>query len=152
MELGIIYQPFTKELFYAIDGQGAYLNGTPIHVSKRALLSESLISAGTTPYHKEFAWEVLKISHEMLLRCSDIRRTGSAALDFAYVASGRMDGYIEKIISPWDYAAGLLILKEAGGMLTDYAGNSLTGTKVSSVCCSNGVIHHEMLEIIQKNS
>lgn len=85
----------------------------------------------------------------MLVNCSDIRRTGSAALDIAYVACGRLDGYFEKILSPWDYAAGLLILQEAGGCLTDYDKKSLTGTTVSSVCCSNGLIQDEMLKIIQ---
>lgn len=162
MELGIIYQPYSKELFYGADGQGAFLcDGTiediqealskskPIHVSNRDQFKDSVISAGTTPYHKEYAWEIMKISHEMLVRCSDIRRVGSAALDIAYVASGRIEGYFEKILSPWDYAAGNVILKEAGGCLTDYDGKELAGTKVSAVCCSNGLVQQEMLEIIQ---
>lgn len=148
IDLGLIYQPFSKELFHAEDGKGAYLNGTPIKVSDRHLLKDSIISAGTTPYHKEYAAEVLNVSTNMLLNCSDIRRTGSAALDLAYVACGRIDGYFEKLLSPWDYAAGLLILQEAGGCITDYSGNPVSGTRVSSVCCSNKLIHEQMLHII----
>ena len=151
MELGIIYQPFSKDVFYAIDGKGAYLNGTPIHVSDRTLLQECLISIGTAPYYKEHATELMNITHEMFLRCSDLRRSGSAALDIAYVACGRLEGYFEKLLSPWDYAAGLLILQEAGGQTTDYEGIPLDGTKKSSFCCSNGKIQKEMLAIIQNH-
>lgn len=149
MELGIIYQPYSREVFYAQRGKGAFLNGEPIHVSKCTNFKDSVISIGTAPYHKEFAEEISRISHEMLTQCSDIRRTGSAALDIAYIASGRLEGYYEKILSPWDYAAGLVILKEAGGMLTDCSGQALSGTLASSVCCSNGAVHQEMLAIIQ---
>lgn len=148
MELGIIYQPFSKELFYAIDGKGAYLNGSSIHVSDCARLQEGIISVGTAPYHKEHAREIFNLSHEMFLNCSDIRRTGSAALDLAYIACGRLDGYCEKLLSAWDYAAGLVILQEAGGQLTDYEGNPLSGIRSTSICCNNGRIHKEMLEII----
>lgn len=149
MELGIIYQPYSKELFYAIRGKGAFLNGEPIHVSKCSDFKDSVISIGTAPYHKEFAEEIARISRDMLSTCSDIRRTGSAALDIAYIASGRLEGYYEKILSPWDYAAGLVILTEAGGMLTDGNGQTLSGTCPSSVCCSNGAIHQEMIRIIR---
>lgn len=149
MELGVVYQPFTHELFHAVRGQGAYRNGSPIHVSGRRF-DESIIAIGTSPYHKEYAQEAMRISTDMLLGCSDIRRFGSAALDISHIACGRTEGFFERILSPWDYAAGLLILQEAGGCITDYAGNSLTGTAVSSVCCSNGLIHQEMLDIIRR--
>ncbi|MBQ8803517.1 MAG: inositol monophosphatase [Tyzzerella sp.] len=149
IELGIIYQPFTKEFFHAIDGQGAFLNGVPIRVSTKTELKNCIISAGSTPYHKEYADEVFKITKNMYLNCSDIRQTGSAALDIAYVACGRLDGYFEKILSPWDYAAGHLILKEAGGHMTDYYGKAPTGTHISSVCCSNSLVHEQMMDIIQ---
>lgn len=152
IEMGIIYQPFSKEIFYAVSGEGAYLNGSRIKVSDRTRLQDCIISAGTTPYHKEYAREVLEISTDMLLQCSDIRRSGSAALDIAYVACGRVDGYFEKILSPWDYAAGLLILQEAGGSLTDYFGHCPTGTAVTSVCCSNGAIQDQMLDIIRRSA
>lgn len=147
--LGIIYQPFTKELFFASDGQGAFLNGSPIHVSSKNAFSSCVISAGTTPYYKEFADEVFDASKRVFLNCSDIRRTGSAALDMAYVACGRLDGYFDKILSPWDYAAGYLIIKEAGGFTSDYSGELPSFTHKSSICCSNALIHTQLLSLVQ---
>lgn len=146
--LGIIYQPFSKEFFYAAEGQGAFLNDSPIHVSSKKELNNCVISAGTTPYHKQFADEVFEASKKVFLNCADIRRTGSAALDMAYVACGRLDGYFDKILSPWDYAAGYLIVKEAGGLTTDYLSDHPSGTHVSSICCSNSLIHPQLLNLI----
>ena len=145
--LGIIYQPFAKELFYAADGKGAYLNGTPIHVSSKQQFDRCVISAGTTPYYKEHADEVFDASKEVFKRCADIRRTGSAALDMAYVACGRLDGYFEKILSPWDYAAGYLLIKEAGGITTNYENAAPAVTQISSICCGNPYIQPQLLQL-----
>ena len=112
--IGLIYQPYTKELFYAEAGRGAYLNGERIHTADHPI-ETALIAFGTSPYQAELAQKSMRIAHAFLLRAADIRRTGSAALDLAYVACGRVDAFFELTLKPWDYAAGALLIEEAGG-------------------------------------
>lgn len=119
---GVVYDPYLDEMFIAAKGQGAYRNDERICVSKRELAS-SLIMCGTTPYEKEFAQETFDIMRRMFLAGKDIRRSGSAVLDLCYVACGRVDGFYEQRLSPWDYAAGVLLILEAGGKIVTLDGD-----------------------------
>ena len=101
---GVIYQPFTGELFSARKGHGAFLNGVPIRVSEARDMSECLISVGTTPYEHEYADRNFEIFKKIFLDCQDIRRIGSAAIELAYVACGRIDAFFEMNLKPWDFA------------------------------------------------
>ena len=112
--IGAVLQPYTDELFYAEKGKGAFLNGKPIHVSEKTI-GQALVGFGTSPYEAELAEKILQAALMFLRRCADVRRCGSAALDLAYVAAGRQDVFFELILRPWDYAAGALLVTEAGG-------------------------------------
>lgn len=123
--LGIVYNPFSNEMYHAEKGKGSFLNGERIHISDAKRMSESLISIGTSPYFKEDAEENFKMFTAIFKDCQDIRRCGAASLDLAYVACGRIDGYMEKHLKIWDYAAGALIVREAGGEVFNYKGEKL---------------------------
>ena len=112
--IGVVYQPYLQELFYAEKGQGAFLNGQPLQVSHHTI-DRALVGFGTSPYHVELAERSMKAALHFLLNAADVRRCGSAALDLAYVAAGRQDVYFELTLRPWDYAAGSLLVQEAGG-------------------------------------
>lgn len=146
----VIYNPYSEEIFSARAGEGAFCNGKPLSVSRAEKLSESLIEFGTSPYYREYTDWTFRKAREIFQSCVDIRRTGSAALDIAYVAAGRSEGFYEKRLSPWDYAAGMLLVTEAGGRITDFAGNPLDPTKPTEVLATNGRIHEELLEILRK--
>jgi myo-inositol-1(or 4)-monophosphatase len=142
--LGLTYDPLRDELFAAKSGGGASLRGAPLAVSARGRLAEALVATGF-PYDKgtnpdnnlaEFA--------KVMPRVRGIRRTGSAALDLAYVAAGRLDAYWERGISPWDIAPGILLVREAGGVVTDYAGRAAT-PDTRRIVASNGLVHDELL-------
>ena len=149
--LGIVYNPYLDELFHAEKGKGAYLNNTPLRVSNRPL-ETALVAFGTTPYYKDqFAKKTFDACHKMLFACADLRRGGSAALDLAYVACGRVDLFFEYRISPWDGAAGYLLVKEAGGNVTDLCGLPYTFEGPCSVLASNGVCHDSAVNIFQTN-
>ena len=111
---GVICQPYTKELFYAEAGNGAYLNEKRLQVSSNSL-DRALVAFGTSPYNEELFGRTLQIAEAFLHACADIRRTGSAALDLAHLAAGRTDVFYELTLKPWDYAAGSLLVEEAGG-------------------------------------
>ncbi|MCD7763011.1 MAG: inositol monophosphatase [Lachnospiraceae bacterium] len=145
---GMIYNPWHDELFFAKKGCGAALNGQPIHVRASASLADSLVSVGTTPYSREYSDAVFHQIKAVFLRAQDIRRTGSAAIDLAYVACGRVDAYFEQFLKPWDFAAGMLIVAEAGGRVTDYEGRPLTPERPQTVLATNGHIHAEMMEAL----
>jgi len=113
--LGMVYQPYAKELFHAVRGGGAFLNGQPIRVAHTPF-SQALVGFGTSPYHPVLADKSMQAALQFLLKASDVRRCGSAALDLAYVAAGRQDVYFELTLKPWDYAAGALLVEEAGGV------------------------------------
>ena len=110
--MGVVFNPFTSELFHAVAGGGAFLNGNPIRVSETDELSRALIATGF-PYVKEGIRPMVERLHEILTHCADIRRLGSAALDICWLAAGRLDGYYESL-SLWDFAAARLIAREAG--------------------------------------
>ncbi len=147
---GVIYQPFTDELFCAAKGCGAFLNGKPIRVSKTPTLAESLVAVGTNPYCKQAAPGNFAAFQRVFEACQDIRRSGSAALDLAYVACGRLDAYFEQNLKPWDYAAGMVLLKEAGGQVTDYEGKHPSLWKNSDLVAGNGKIEPELYRLLRK--
>lgn len=124
----VIYNPFKDELFTAEKGKGAFLNGEKIHVFE-GTLSESLVLFGTAPYNLDLVDETLKRVRMIYGRCQDVRRSGSAALDLCYVAAGRAGLYFELELSLWDYAAGVLIVEEAGGKCLDIKGRELAFDK-----------------------
>jgi myo-inositol-1(or 4)-monophosphatase len=147
--LGAIYHIVRKEIFHAIENDDAYCNNQIIRVSDAPLLNESLLATGF-PYHNSSRGEAyLEIIKEFLEKSHGIRRLGSAAIDLAYVAAGRLEGFFEYNLNPWDVAGGVLIVQQAGGMVTDFDGgqNTLFGNQL---CASNGNIHSEMLSIIQQ--
>lgn len=137
---GIIYDPYLDEMYFAEKGKGAYLNEQPIHVSNAKSMSESLIAIGTSPYYKNEAADNFKTFEKIYMDCQDIRRTGSAALDLAHIACGRIEGYLEKKLRIWDFAAGALIVREAGGCVFDYEGNDRTMEPIGDVVAGNGSV------------
>jgi len=146
--MGGIYDPFRDELFFAEKGKGAFMNDKPIHVSKVATLTESLLSTGFPYDTRQHVDEYLGVFRQFLLAAQGVRRAGAAALDLCYVACGRFDGYYEKNLQAWDKAAGMLIVAEAGGKVTNYHGAPLTVTDRANLA-SNGVLHEAMLAILK---
>lgn len=112
--IGLIWQPYTRELFYAEKGKGATLNGQAIHVSETPF-SQALVAMGTSPYDEELEERTMALALRYLHACADLRRSGSAAIDLANLACGRHEIFFEFRLRPWDYAAGSLIVEEAGG-------------------------------------
>lgn len=145
---GVVYNPFNGECYTAEIGKGAFLNGKRLQVSGREM-KDSIIEFGAGSTRKQDAEESFALGKEIFKRCTDIRRICSSALDLCFIADGRIDGYFESRLKPWDYAAGSLILKEAGGMITDYDTNALPMDIPSSVIASNGRIHTQLQSIIQ---
>ena len=144
--MGIIYDPFREEVFWAVKGQGSFLNGAPIQVSEARQLSDTIIGLGTAK--RELADENFARFRRVFGQSQDVRRIGSAALELAYTACGRQGGYFEAYLNPWDYAAGMLLVQEAGGMVTDFAGNPLNPGKRSSIVGTNGAVHRELLQLL----
>lgn len=130
---GVVYNPFSEETFYAIRGQGAFLNGKPIQVSHRDTFDTCVIALGSSPYEKDRAAMLFPIFQKVFMETADFRRSASAALDLCYVAAGRVDGFFEFNLKPWDYAAGALIVEEAGGKITDWRGKELPFLYNSSI-------------------
>lgn len=145
---GIIYNPFREELFWGIHGRGAYLNGKSLHVSTVDSLGHSIISTGFNFSMMDRLDPALGIFKGFLLSTMGVRRSGSAALDISYVAAGLYDGFYEESLQPWDVAAGLVILQEAGGHVSDFRGQDCS-IYDKELVASNGVLHSQMLEVIQ---
>ena len=136
---GVVYNPYLDEMFCAIKGQGAFLNGKKISVSNQPL-DKALVLFGSSPYNKELFPKTMEILTEYFHKALDIRRCGSAALDLCYVACGRAELYFELIVSPWDFAAGKLIVEEAGGVVTSLEGEPLSFESKTSILAKNNVI------------
>ncbi|HEY1577795.1 MAG TPA: inositol monophosphatase family protein [Terracidiphilus sp.] len=143
----VIYDPMRDELFEAERGLGATVNGKPIRASKTAMLAEALIATGF-PSRKRHQNPNIHFYHEFTLRSHGVRRAGSAALDLAYVASGRLDAFWEFNLNPWDTAAGILLVAEAGGMASDFAGGPFRLNSEETLV-SNGLIHDEMVRMFE---
>jgi myo-inositol-1(or 4)-monophosphatase len=144
--LGLVYDPLRGECFKAVKGEGATLNGGFIHVSAVKELDKALLATGFPYDQREKADLYLSFFKEFMTRSQGIRRNGSAALDLCYVACGRIDGFWELKLRPWDTAAGALIVAEAGGKLSDFSGNSFS-IWGDETLASNGAIHSEMAEL-----
>ncbi len=148
LEMGGVFDPFRDELFFAARGKGAALNNRPLRVSKTGTLSESLLCTGFPYDRREKADEYLPIFKAFMMKVQGIRRTGAAALDLCYVAAGRFDGFWELKLQPWDKAAAMLIIEEAGGVLSNFSGRPLTLNDIQNAA-SNSLIHQEMLEVLK---
>ena len=144
LEVGVLYDPTRNELFSAERGTGATLNGKPMHVSKTTRLAESILGTGF-PSHKRHKNPNIHFYQQITLRSHGVRRAGSAALDLANVAAGRYDGFWEFNLNPWDTAAGVLIVQEAGGTVTRFDGAPFR-LDSREVLASNSLIHEELLE------
>src|SRR5579875_3635954 len=141
----VIYDPLRDELFTAEKGKGAHLNGAPIHVSRTRHLAEALV-ATVFPSRKRHASPNIHFYHEFTLRSHGVRRAGSAALDLAYVACGRLDAFWEFNLNPWDTSAGILLVEEAGGRVTDFAGRRYR-LDSREILASNGIIQDGLVAL-----
>ncbi len=146
--LGLVHDPVTGETFSALRGEGAHLNGEPIRVSGEASLGEALICTGFS-YREEGVRENLRLFNHLIGRARAVRRDGSAALDLCYVAAGRFDGFWELHLSPWDVAAGILIIQEAGGLATLFDGSPCT-IHDEELLATNGRLHPEMIRELER--
>ena len=145
--MGVIYDPTRDELFSAQQGQGAFLNDNPIHVSSAKNMEESLIGTGFPFRNFPIIDNYLSCFSKILKKCQGIRRPGAAAIDLAYVACGRLDAFWEHGLQPWDCAAGSIIIKEAGGKVTDFqGGNDYLFSR--TLIASNTTVHNEILDIV----
>jgi len=147
--LGVTYDPNTDELFTAEKNKGAYLNSRRIHVSKVKRLMESLIITGFPYDIKNNPHNAVEHFSNMLMATQAVRRLGSAAIDLAYVACGRFDGFWEVTLNPWDMAAGVLLVEEAGGKFTNFKGFPST-IYFPNVLATNGLIHEQMVEVLRR--
>ena len=145
---GVLYDPTRDELYSAEKGSGAYLNSRRIHVSKTANLSESLVATGF-PSHKRHKNPNIHFYHRITLMTHGVRRAGSAALDLCNVACGRFDGFWEFNLNPWDTAAGVLIVEEAGGRVSGFDGSPFE-LNIRETLASNGLVHDALLKEFQE--
>lgn len=147
---GAVYDPYLDELFFAEAGGGAYLNGCPISVSKNPM-ELAVVEVGSCPYYKDkYADKTFSLMRDLFLVTSDFRRSGSAALDLAYLACGRCDIFFEFLLSPWDFAAGQLIVTEAGGVITTQNGSATTLSEKCPIFASNGILHRDLIKMAEK--
>jgi myo-inositol-1(or 4)-monophosphatase len=150
--LGLIWQPYTGELFYAEKGSGAFLNDRPIHVSDTPY-RDALVAVGTSPYYEELEDAGLDMARDFLHECADIRRSGSAALDLAYLACGRHEIFFELRLKPWDYAAGSLIVQEAGGkVMMPLNGEEPDYNLSTAILATNQICMDPALEVFRRHA
>jgi myo-inositol-1(or 4)-monophosphatase len=147
LEYGVIYDPLRDELFEGRRGGGAFLNGQSIRVSRTRKLEGALIATGFPYDIRERVPETIARLGRMLARTQGVRRGGAAALDMSYVACGRLDGFYEENLKPWDTAAGLLIISEAGGKITTFDGGAYD-IYAPNILASNGVLHSKLLSCL----
>ncbi|MDR1086812.1 MAG: inositol monophosphatase [Endomicrobium sp.] len=147
---GVIYSPVLKEVFIAEKGRGAWLNGKKIEVSKNQDIIRSLAATGFPYYFRKDSKRVMKNFYNIAYEAQGVRRLGTAALDLAYVACGRFDFFWEEGLKPWDAAAGILIVKEAGGKISDYHGDNNPLFSGTLLAANNQTIHKKILDIINE--
>ena len=146
-EFAAVYDPYQREMFCAERGGGAFLNDRPMHVSEREC-AHSIVTFGTSPYYKsDLGDKTFALCKKLFYITNDMRRSGSAALDLAYLAAGRTDMFFEFILSPWDYAAGILLIEEAGGIISDMQGDKLIPSEPSSVIAANKKVYDTLLNL-----
>lgn len=146
LELGVIYLPYIKELFTAIRGQGAFLNGKGIRVSRTSRIGRSLICTGFPYDIHERSRRILSEFNRVVRSARAVRRDGSAAIDLAFTACGRFDGFFERGLRIWDVAAGVVLIQEAGGRVSDYRGRP--GLNPVEIIASNGKIHRQLIHLL----
>jgi myo-inositol-1(or 4)-monophosphatase len=144
LEYGLIYDPMRNELFEGIRGQGAWRNGRPIRVSETARMERALIATGFPYDIRERVTASMARLGRVVASAQGVRRAGAAALDMCYIACGRFDGYFEENLKPWDTAAGVIIVSEAGGKITTFDGSDYD-IFASNIAVSNGVLHEKIL-------
>lgn len=146
--MAVVYNPDSGEMFTACQGQGAFLNGQPIHVSRARRLGDALVSIGTAPGSRKDVPGTFRRLQRAFEHCQDIRRIGAASIDLCYVACGRLDAYFEEHLKPWDYAAGMLIVQEAGGVVTDRQGAPLGFLPDREILAANGPLLKDFMTIL----
>ena len=147
---GVVYNPVEDELFSAVSGKGAFRNGKPIRASQAQTLAQSFLATGW-PYDKSQTPGVMRSLERLLAPSQEVRVLGTAALALCYVAAGILEGYWEWGLYPWDIAAGILIVKEAGGRITSPEGNSFH-LESGAILATNGYVHEEMLRYLREES
>lgn len=136
--MGVVYNPYLNEMYTAVKGEGAYLNGRQIRVSSQPL-ENGIVLFGTAPYYEELSRKSFEMAYDYFKKALDVRRSGSAAFDLCCVASGRAEVFFELCLSPWDFAAGALIVEEAGGKVTTVEGGIPVLSGKSSILATNGI-------------
>lgn len=144
MKMGVVYNPFMNEFFWAEKGKGATLNNVPIHVSRKTDLGTSCLVTGFPYAYLDMPNGPLQVFDKLIRQGIPVRRLGSAALDLCWVAAGRFDGFYEHNLKPWDSAAGFIIAEEAGGRITDFSGNYYSPYQ-PTIIATNNKIHDELL-------
>lgn len=150
IEFGVVYDPFHDETFTAIRGEGAYYNGKKLDKIKDRELGDCIIEFGAGSTKKNYADIAFGIAKEVFENCLDIRRICSSALSVCYIASGKINGYFEKVLKPWDYAAATLILEECGGKCSDWDGNPIEFRKTSTYVCGSEKAYDFLLKTVNK--
>ncbi|RKJ40741.1 inositol monophosphatase [Acutalibacter sp. 1XD8-33] len=148
--LGLVYDIWAGEMFSAMKGEGAFCQGEPIRAAE-VPMENALIAFGTSPYYRELAEPTFGAIRELFLRCGDLRRSGSAALDLCHVAAGRCDGFFESILSPWDYCAATVILREAGALSGTLGGGALGYEKPMLVMAGSPAVFQELREVVERH-
>lgn len=147
--IGVVYNPYLNEAFVGVNGEGSRLNGTPLHMSHN-VLKDALVLIGTSPYHKEKADMTFNMAKRIFQNCRDIRRSGSAAMDLCYVAAGRVDAYYEESLSPWDFAAGEVILRNAGGKLHVLEPDTFNYEQAVGMIAANEECFDDMVKLVEE--
>ncbi|MBU0754790.1 MAG: inositol monophosphatase, partial [Planctomycetes bacterium] len=148
LQAAVVHAPYLQETFTAARGQGAFMNGTPIKVSSRDDLRQSVLATGFYYHRRTVKDNNVEAFSRFVLDVQGIRRMGTASIDLCYVACGRFDGYWEPHLLPHDVAAGALIVEEAGGEVTDYLGGK-DFMKMRRIAASNGLLHRQILERLE---
>jgi len=149
--LGIVAVPLLGEVFHSVRGQGAFLNGRPIRVTETSDLEQGLVATGFPYAIRENVRPVVESLGRVLTRARGVRRMGAAAVDLAWTACGRFDAFYEVLLRPWDVAAGWLLVEEAGGRVSDFAGKGFNLGK-KSILATNGPLHDEVRALLEPES
>lgn len=147
--VGVVYVPILDEMFWAVKDQGSYLNGKKLSVSQNSTLKQSVVATGFAPDKDRNSDNNTKEFCAVTKRVRGLRRLGVACIDLAYAAAGKLDGYWEMYIKPWDIAAGVLILQEAGGKATTMDGEELQFEEKTSIIATNNNIYEELFEVLK---
>ena len=145
--LGLVYDVWADELFSAVQGQGAFCNGEPLHVAETPM-EDALIVFGTMSYRRELARAGFAAAEEVFLHCGDLRRSGSAAIDLCNVAAGRCDGFFEMYLSPWDFCAASVILRETGALAGTAGGAPLSYDRGMAVLAGSPAVYGNLLGLV----